>query len=264
MALRIGSVPYLNAKPLVDWFHSPDCHADVEIVYAVPSALATMLQERRLDVANVSVFEALRNPNLVILPNISISAHGSVKSVRLFAKKPLHELTSVALDSSSLTSAALTRILLAEQFGAHPHFVSHPPHLDRMLAQHDAALIIGDLRLFELLPGTLVYDLGRGWLDLTGLPFVYACWIAPQESVSEEMLALLHHAKEWGLKNLDMLTTKWAHQLQIPFDRCWDYLHCVMNYDLTPNQIEGLKSFHQKCVQHDLLPPSSAIRLYTS
>ncbi|CCW34174.1 predicted periplasmic solute-binding protein [Chthonomonas calidirosea] len=264
MTLRIGSVPYLNAKPLVDWFHSPDCRVDVEIVYAVPSALATMLENGILDVANVSVFEALRNPDLTILPNISISAYGAVKSVRLFAKKPLHKLASVALDSSSLTSSALTRILLAEQFGVHPSFAPHAPDLRTMLVQYDAALIIGDLRLFELLPDTFVYDLGSGWLELTGLPFVYACWIAPQKRVSAQMLSLLQQAKNWGIQHLDQLAIKWSQKMHIPFDRCWDYLHCVMNYDLTDDQLEGLKTFQRKCVEHGLIAQLRPLQIYAS
>src|SRR5258707_14695707 len=122
MPLRIGSVPYLNAKPLVDWFHSTECEADVEVVYAVPSRLAEMLREDRLDVANVSIFEGLQNPALRLVPNISISAYGAVKSVRLFSKVPLPQIQSVALDTSSLTSAALTRILLKESFGLEPEY----------------------------------------------------------------------------------------------------------------------------------------------
>ena len=80
-------MPYLNAKPLVDWFHSPECDVEVELVYAVPSKLAQMLREGTLDVANVSIFEALQNPKLSLIPHISISATGAVKSVRLFSKE---------------------------------------------------------------------------------------------------------------------------------------------------------------------------------
>lgn len=262
MSLRIGSVPYLNAKPLVDWFHSEDCDADVEMVYEVPSKLAHLLRAREIDVANVSVFEALQNPEMVILPRISISAYGPVKSVRLFSKRPLSELRTVALDSSSLTSAALTRILLAERFGVKPSFVPHPPQLDAMLARHDAALIIGDLRLFELLPGTSVNDLGQEWLDLTGLPFVYACWIAPQERASSEMVAILEKAKQWGLTHLETLATKWAQHLQLPLERCRDYLLCVMNYHLEPLQLEGLMAYQRLCYAHGLLSDCTPPRFF--
>lgn len=253
MTLRIGSVPYLNAKPLVDWFHTAECDADVEIVYAPPSQLATMLRENALDVANCSIFEALRNPGLVLIPNISISAYGAVKSVRLFSKVPLERLDSVALDTSSLTSVALAKILLAEVFHASPRYVDHPPDLDSMLSACDAGLIIGDLKLFDLLPGTTVYDLGQGWRDLTGLPFVYAGWLAREETASPEMTAILTQAKTWGLARLEALAETWAARMNLPLERCRDYLIHVMNYDLTPEQMEGLTAYQRKCYEHGLI-----------
>ena len=256
---RIGSVPYLNAKPLVDWFHSADCDADAEIIYAVPSKLAALLRAGELDVANVSIFEGLQNPDLVLIPDISISAFGAVKSVRLFAKTPLTQIQTVALDTSSLTSAALTKILLKEAFGLSPQYRNFPPNLDAMLAENDAGLIIGDLKLFDLMPETTVYDLGQGWRDLTGLPFVYAGWLARRDRVSDAMQAALHQAKAWGLARLETLADAWAAKLDLPLDRSRDYLLNVMNYDLTPEQMRGLHAYQEKCAAHGLLAPSAPI-----
>ncbi len=256
MKLRIGSVPYLNAKPLVDWFHSAECNVDVELTYAVPSQLAQMLRHDELDVANVSIFEAFQNPGLTLVPGISISAYGAVKSVRLFSQVPLAEVRTVALDTSSLTSAALTKILLSEQFHAQPQYVSQPPYLETMLHTCDAGLIIGDLKLFALHANTTVYDLGQGWFDLTGLPFVYAGWLARTDQATPEMTAILTRAKAWGLERLEILASTWAERMNLPLDRSRDYLLNVMNYDLTPEQRHGMETFRQKCLQHGLLPPA--------
>lgn len=261
MALRIGSVPYLNAKPQVEWFHSAECDVEVALTYAVPSKLAQMLRDDELDVANVSIFEGLQNPDLVLLPGHSISAYGAVKSVRLFSKVPMERIQSVALDTSSLTSVALTKVLLQAGFGLSPHYVSHPPDLDAMLASYDAGLIIGDLKLFDLTPGTTVFDLGKGWRDLTGLPFVYAGWLAREDSATPEMVSILDRAKAWGLARLEDLAVKWSEKLDLPFDRCHDYLLNVMNYDLTPEQMEGLRLYQQKCYALRLLPELFPIRL---
>lgn len=260
MTIRIGSVPYLNAKPLVDWFHSGECNADVELIYAVPSQLATMLREDRLDVANVSIFEGLQNPSLIIVPEISISAYGAVKSVRLFSTVPLDAIKSVALDTSSLTSAALTKILLNERFGLSPRYEHHAPNLDVMLSACDAGLIIGDLKLFDLMPGTTVYDLGLGWYELTGLPFVYAAWQAREDRYSEEMANVLTAAKQWGLGRLEELAVKWAEKMNLPLDRSRDYLLNVMNYDLSPEQRRGLETYQQKCVEHGLIAEMHPLR----
>jgi chorismate dehydratase len=251
--LRIGSVPYLNAKPLIDWFHEPVCTAQAEVIYAVPSELARMLRRDEIDVANVSIFEGFQNSDLILVPNISISAYSAVKSVRLFSRVPFDQILSVALDTSSLTSAALTRILLAETFGIQPEFVAHPPQLEQMLAQHDAGLIIGDLKLFQLPPHVQVYDLGQGWHDLTGLPFVYAAWLARADRVSPELVVALQASKTWGLAHLEELAAKWATRWKLPLDRCRDYLLHVMNYDLTPEQMRGLQTFQRKCLEHQLI-----------
>jgi chorismate dehydratase len=260
MTILIGSVPYLNAKPQVDWFHSPDCNADVSLTYAVPSELAIMLRDGRLDVANVSIFEGLQNPELRIVPGISISAYGAVKSVRLFSKVPMAEIASVALDTSSLTSSALTQILLREQFGISPIFHHHAPDLAAMLATHDAGLIIGDLKLFDLMPGTTVYDLGQGWQTMTGLPFVYACWLSRADRATPEMTDILTRAKIWGLARLEEIALHWSGQMDLPLDRCRDYLMSVMNYDLTAEQLAGLRLFQRKCLEHGLISTEFPLR----
>src|SRR5579872_3027459 len=139
--LRIGCVPYLNAKPLIHWFHTPACDVHAQVVYAVPADLARLLREGQLDVALVSTIELFQTPDLVVIPDISISADGPVKSVRLFSCRPYDRISSVALDTSSLTSAGLIRILLAERYGLTPRYVPHGPDLDRMLSVCDAGLI---------------------------------------------------------------------------------------------------------------------------
>jgi chorismate dehydratase len=257
MKLRIGSVPYLNAKPLVDWFHTEECDAEAEVAYAVPSELAQMLRRGESDVANVSIFEGFQNPDLVLVPGISISAYGAVKSVRLFSKVPFERIETVALDTSSLTSSALTRILLQERFGVTPCYQHHPPQLEAMLSQCDAGLIIGDLKLFHLPAETRVYDLGQGWRELTGLPFVYAAWLARRERFSEEMVRVLTEAKAWGVARLEELAATWAERMNLPLDRCRDYLINVMNYDLSPEQIAGMNLFREKCFAHGLIERSA-------
>lgn len=251
--MRIGSVPYLNGKPLVDWFHSEESGGTIDVRYAVPSRLAAMLRADEIDVANCSIFEGFREPGLVLIPDISISADGAVKSVRLFSRVPLGEIRSVALDTSSLTSSALVQILLADSFGVKPEYSHHPPDLDAMLRDHDAGLIIGDLNLFHLPENTIVFDLGKGWKELTGLPFVYAGWLAREDRATAEMARLLWDAKAWGVERLEMLAVKWAERLNLPVDRCRDYLMNVMNYDLKPEQMKALRLFQEKCVAHGLV-----------
>ncbi len=251
--IRIGSVPYLNGKPLVDWFHSERSEGDVKIAYDVPSQLAMMLRSGQIDVANCSIFEAFQQAGLAVVPDISISADGAVKSVRLFSKVPLSKIRSVALDTSSLTSSALTRILLTESFGVAPLYRHHAPDIESMLEDNDAGLIIGDLKLFDLRADTIVFDLGQGWKDLTGLPFVYAAWLAREDRASTEMTRLLTNAKRWGVEHLEEIAAAWSSKMNLPLDRCREYLIDVMDYDLKPVQIHALQVFQRKCRDHGLI-----------
>jgi len=251
MTLRIGCVPYLNAKPLIDWFHEPECDADAVVEYEVPSRLAVRLREGSLDVGLLSTYELFENPRLALVPGISISADGPVKSVRLFSKVPFARIDSVALDTSSLTSTALIRILLSELYDARPEYEPHYPNLEAMLRNHDAALIIGDLRLFET-PAAFVMDLGEAWKRLTGLPFVYAAWLARPEAF-DFALPILDRAKEWGCVRLDQLAVKWSDGLSLPLERVRDYFFDVMQYDLDGPKQAALNRFRLYCEQYDLI-----------
>lgn len=251
--LRIGCVPYLNGKPLIEWFHSPECTEATEIEYLVPSRLAQELRCGHLDVALVSTFEYFNNPGLRIVPGISIAADGPVQSVRLFSKVPFAEIRCVALDTSSLTSAALTRILLAECYGVRPAYYPHDPHLDAMLEACDAALLIGDLKLFET-PARYIMDLGAQWKELTGLPFVYAAWLARPGASLHSMADLLGHARDWGLEHLEAITLKWAKAMALPEERVREYFFHTMQYDLNEAKIAALEEFRRRCAAHGLVP----------
>ncbi len=250
--LRIGCVPYLNAKPLIDWFNSDSCDVAAIISYVVPYRLAVMLEAGEIDAALVSIFELFQKPELVLLPDISISADGPVKSVRLFSCRPFEQVRSVALDTSSLTSVALTQILMEERYGVRPQYFHHAPDLDRMLANADAGLIIGDLKLFDT-PATQILDLGEAWKELTSLPFVYAAWLARPDAPIEALTEALTRARDWGIQRLDTLSNRWAQRLNLPLNRVEDYFKNVMQYNLDEPKIQGMHLFEAKCREHSLI-----------
>src|SRR3569833_116266 len=131
----IGCVPYLIEKPLTRWFIHTDVgkNSGIEVIYAVPSELASMLAKGEIAAALVSSFEYLRTPGYKVVPGVSISGQDEILSVRAFSRIPWRATQSVALDTSSLTSSALLKILLADQYDSHPAFVNHKPNLDAML-----------------------------------------------------------------------------------------------------------------------------------
>lgn len=262
MTVVIGSVPYLNEKPLTRWFgHTEEGRAsDIEVVYAVPSQLAHMLAEGEIAAALVSSFEYFRTPGYAIVPGVSISGQDDIESVRAFSRLPWHQTQSVALDTSSLTSAALLKIILAEQFQSHPAFVHHAPNLAEMLQVADAGLLIGDKGWLADDHGLITLDLGQAWRRLTGLPFVYAVWLGKPGNITPELIRALNRAKAWGRSQFDAIAGEQAAHLGCSADMCLHYLADVMDYDLSEEHQEALALFGAKAYGQGLLatPPAAA------
>ncbi|MDQ2799959.1 MAG: menaquinone biosynthesis protein [Armatimonadota bacterium] len=256
MSIVIGSVPYLNEKPLTRWFsHTNEGLASgIEVVYAVPSHLARMLADGEIAAALVSSFEYFRTPGYAIAPDVSISGQDDIESVRAFSRLPWRKIESVALDTSSLTSAALLKILLAEQFDSHPAFLNHAPDLEAMLQVADAGLLIGDKGMLAQGDGLNALDLGRAWRRLTGLPFVYAVWLGKSENLTPPLIAALKQAKEWGQTQIAIIAREQAAHLNCPEAQCRHYLAEVMDYDLGDEHQQALALFGAKARANGLLP----------
>lgn len=260
MSVVIGSVPYLNEKPLTRWFsHTDEGKASgIEVRYAVPSELARMLAEGEIAAALVSSFEFFRTSGYVVAPGVSISGQDEILSVRAFSRVPWKRVESLALDTSSLTSAALLKILLAQQFDAHPAFLNHAPDLDAMLAVADAALLIGDKGMLANSEGLLALDLGEGWRKLTGLPFVYAVWMGLPEKMTPELVSALQRSRDWGVTQTDEIVDEEAKRLGCSPRLVRHYLTHVMDYDLGEEHLQALQLFGDKARQENLLPGAAA------
>ena len=262
MSIRIGSVPYLNEKPLTRWFSHTDAgkESGVEVVYAVPSQLARMLADGEIAAALVSSFEYFRTPGYAIAPGVSISGQGDIESVRAFARVPWRKIESLALDTSSLTSVALLKILLAEQLDAYPAFLHAEPDLDAMLVQADACLLIGDKGWLADGTDLNIVDLGRGWRRLTGLPFVYAVWLGRPENITPHLIDALQTAKAWGQTQIETIAAEEAERIGTSVRRCRHYLTEVMDYDLGAEHQEALALFGAKAYRQQLLTyPASPV-----
>jgi chorismate dehydratase len=256
MPITLGSVPYLNEKPLTRWFAHTDegKNSGIELVYAAPSTLAVMLAEGELDAALVSSFEYLQKPGYRIVPDVSISTQAEVLSVRAFARVPWRLVQSVALDTSSLTSAALLKVLLADVHNSYPAYIHQAPNIDAMLNTADAAMLIGDAGMLANDDGLFTLDLGAAWRRLTGLPFVYACWIGRPEALTADLIGTLQTAKAWGLTQLDVIAAEQAEHLGCPETLCRRFLSEIMDYDLGDEELAGLAEFGNRCFHHQLLP----------
>lgn len=251
--LRIGAVAYLNARPLV--YDLARLAPAVEITVDFPSRLADSLAQQRLDVAIVPSIEYLRQPGSTIVSDACIACEGPVRSVKLFSRVPLRQIRSLALDEGSRTSVALARILLAERFGLQPELKPLPLGMRLADATADAAVLIGDRAMRE--PGhdfPHVCDLGEAWVEWTGLPLVFALWVARPAAEVALLERVLSAARDAGLGHLDEIARQAAPQVGLPEADCLAYLRDHLRFHLGPRQRLGLRRFFELAVRHGLAP----------
>lgn len=258
--MKIGAVHYLNGKPLV-W--GLDGEPGVEAVYTVPSQLARMLQGGEIAAGLVSSAALFGNPGLQILPGICISSKGPVQSVLLFYRDTPDRIKSVGLDTSSLTSVLLAKIILQERYNLTPEFIPMHPSQAEELQDSDASVIIGDPAMCAAARGGWPsLDLGEEWYALTGLPFVFAVWAVNPQLAAADLMPMLHRSKESGLNSLREISQSESDRLGLPEEVCFTYLSQVIDYDLTEDHIEGLTLFRQKAIDHLFIPDAAELRMY--
>jgi len=181
MSVRLGRISYVNMAPV---FHR--LNAEVEEVQGVPTELNAMLLDGRLDLAPISSIEYARHASsLRILPRMCVSSEGAVDSIQIVSRTPFPQIRSIAVTPESATSVVLAKVLL-------PQAKQVPLAVNGQSEEADAKLLIGDAALRSAFEDpTPHYDLGRLWLEKTGLPMVFAVWAAP-EPVADGVAELEH------------------------------------------------------------------------
>jgi chorismate dehydratase len=251
MTLRLGVVSFLNARPLV---YSLKNDPRFVLSHSVPSACAADLQAGRVDVGLIPSIEYARSSApYEIVPGMAIATSGEVLTVRLYYRKELSSVRRVALDTSSRTSVALLRILLHERYQLAPTWVEVKPDLAAMLEVADAALLIGDPVFNELDSAVPSIDLGREWVEHTGLPFVFAFWAGRVGALDKEALTGLEQAKRDGLAHIDEIASTYADAHGGEVALYARYLRDNIRFDLGQGEVEGLRLFYAKAKALDLI-----------
>jgi chorismate dehydratase len=267
--LRISAISFLNTAPLMWDFEHGDSGKDFEIAYTVPSKCAAALASNQADIGIIPAFTYAEIPGLVILPNIAIAAKDHVRSILLISRKPIEEVRTVATDTSSRTSVALTQVLFTKFFGGPREFAPHPPQLEAMLAQHDAALLIGDSALQVALHDSPyhLYDLAHEWRVRTGKPFVFAFWAVRLDSLHRlpreiNLSQLFQQSRDHGLEpgNLAVTAREWAPRLGLTEDEVVTYLTKNIHYGLDRENHSGLQLFFRYCHEIGLIPHLPELR----
>jgi chorismate dehydratase len=225
-----------------------------------------LLHDGSVDLGLIPAIEFLRGiEDYWIVPGVAIASEGDVASVAVFSKKPIDQVESIALDLSSRTSVALTRIMCARRWGIAPAFTPAEPNLAAMLERADAALVIGDpaMAIDAAALGLQKIDLGGEWHALTGLPFVYAMWTGRRGVASPAQCAALRAAREQGEANLPKIADLAGGGDAVRAGQALRYLRDNLKYGLGEREAAGLRRFHELGVEVGLAPALKSLNFYS-
>lgn len=261
---KISIVKYLNAVPLA-WGILEGPQKDIfEPVLNTPAECADQLSNRRVDIGLIPSIEFQRIKGCRIVPGPTVASMNRVRSVILVSVVPLWKVKTVACDSGSRTSVALAKIIFSEFYHIHPDFRPAEPDLANMLAQSDAALLIGDnaLKFMETnerpnievqkplvrlgSEPLQVFDLAERWRFLTGLPFVFAFWAVREGFEDKKVVDTLKESRDFGVGNIPTIAERYSEPLQIKKEYIQEYLEHNVHYYMDSTCVDALQLFYEK------------------
>ena len=260
IGLKVGRIPYVNCYPVYGAVDRGIVKLAGELVDGVPTSLNKRMAEGTLDVSVVSAVEYARDwERYLLLPDLAISCDGPVRSVMLFSRVPAEQLSGqqVLVSKSSMTSVHLLEMLFENVWKSKPVFVAGDAEASDLRAEQAssivARLVIGDAALMLgtgaiSSPYEKVYDLGEEWKKWTGLPFVFAVWVAQRTADTQQALAVhasLIESRNWGLKHLNELAAQAHTNTRVPLAACEEYLS-GLDYGLSYPHLGGLTEFYRR------------------
>lgn len=274
MKPSVGAVRYLNAKPLTLGLEQGMGNIG-PLYFDHPAGLVEHMKSGDLDLALLPVVALLDSPELEIIPGLAIGCDGPVRSVLLLHRVPLENVRTVALDPESRSSNLLTQVLFKrcwQPAGPGPRYIERDSPaplgetavssaLEETLEKVDAAVRIGDKALGDALPeGWTATDLGYAWKTWTGLPFVFAVWMARPGAVDRPLYKTLHESKRAGRQQLEAIVEDFA--LDRPERKLLyrEYLTHSIRYRLGAPEIEALNRFLQEAFALNLVPTAPVLR----
>ncbi len=280
--LRISAISYLNTAALMWDFEHAQAGCDFDISYTLPSACARALEAGTADIGIIPAAAYAQIPSLKILPGVAIASRQPVRSILLISRKPVDQIRTVALDTSSMTSIALTKILFEKWLGGGRTFTPADPDLEKMLATNDAALVIGDPALQIDRSRYVTLDLAEEWIRHTGKPFVFAFWAVREQALDQDpvcgdsrpglsasqsnaafpdLAAIFQQSRDHGLApaGLNYIIREWSPRLGLTPSEVRSYLTESIHYYLDAPCLEGLQLFYRYAAEIGALPPAPEI-----
>jgi chorismate dehydratase len=252
-SLRIGAVTYLNTVPLVRGL--PELLPAAELMFDHPSRLADRLAEGTLDVALAPCIELARHPEWSIVSNACIGCRGPVLSVKALFRTPPREVKTLALDEGSRTSAVLAQILLADRYEVRPQLKALPLGCSPLECEADAVLVIGDRAIRSPATGFVeVWDLGEEWVRRTGLPFVFAAWMARLGVAPMGLETALNAARDRGVQDIEAIATEQSAAMNLPRELVLTYLRDNLHFHFEAVERRGLELYFRRAAALGLIP----------
>ena len=236
--IKVGAVSYLNTKPLLYGFKQTGILNNIDLVEDYPSKIAAMLLNDEIDVGLVPVAVIKNLKKHFIVSDYCIASDNEVASVAIFSNQPLEEITHVLLDYQSRTSVNLTKILFKHFWKKDIEFIDASENYINEINGTTAGLIIGDRALDAIEHFTFQYDLAKAWKSFTGLPFVFAVWVA-NKNLSEEFIHQFNYANSLGLEKIEEV----IQELDYKNYDLKKYFNQNISYVLDDEKRKGLEMF---------------------
>ena len=252
---RIAASSYSNTAPLIWSFLYGSERGRFELILDnAPARSAELLAQKRVDAALVPVIEYQRIENVLLVADVCVGAKEKVRSVCLVTKgSDLKSVKSVALDVSSKTSVALTKIIFREFFNFEPIYKTANPNLEEMLFDSDCALLIGDPALAVDENIYRKFDLAETWKEYTGFGFVFAMWMANAERAEIAKTIDFQKLCDEGLKHLDEIIASYESEISFAPDEFKKYLTENIAYAIDDSMRAGLSLYFELAHKHQLI-----------
>jgi chorismate dehydratase len=242
--IRVGAVNYLNTKPLIYGFEQGLMEQEIELTVDYPAKLAQMLLDDTIDTGLIPVAIIPKLKEHYITGKYCIGCNGEVASVCVFSEVPLNQVTHLLLDYQSRTSVALLKILLREHWHISPVLLEAATGYEAQITGTTAGLVIGDRAFKQRTRSKYIYDLGLAWKEMTGLPFVFAAWVA-NKKLDEQFTRSFNNTAGEGLQHLETIAALAA----LPDYSLYKYYTENISYELDAEKLKALNLFLQKITE---------------
>jgi chorismate dehydratase len=241
--LKVSAVSYLNTSPFVEGIKKSGFIDQIDLSLDIPSLCASKLLDGSVDIGLVPVAVIPQLKEYHLLTNYCIGAVGPVRSVLLYSQVPLEEISTIILDNQSRTSVALVKILAEKLWKIAPSYTLGKDGYEKEIEGTMAGVVIGDRTFFLKNRFAYTYDLAECWQALTGLPFVFACWVSnkPIEPAMEEVF---NKALALGLTKIEEIAEHYKNRFPQDADLV-HYLSKNINYTFDEPKKKGLELFLQ-------------------